>query len=303
VTTAGSLAHDDLLAAIVAGVAARFSRNDGEPKTFLSFGRMASPFTFPMEVEIRQIANVINAVSDEAVTSRIVDPQVWVQERCSKNKAGLRKAYGCIIDVDGRKASPLSTIEQTGTLTPTACWATPDGGKFAYAGVSPVAPDQLSECCKRLTLSFEGGDPASWKPSQGQRLPKCLRQTDSGILLVDFAAHLSNGVPFIADPKAIPFPDRILRALGTTFVTSEERQHVADYLATLGIPVPDSPGDHALYDVCPAGGAKHDARCTYVNRRDDGAIDVICLGGHGGAGRKRWTEADLLVLAEEDHEM
>src|SRR5262249_1769875 len=74
-----------------------------------------------------------------------------------------------------------------------------------------------------------------------------------------------------------------------------DRERIRDHLAELGIAAPEEPG-HALYAACP-GSDEHDANCCYVNVRDSGAIDITCLGGHGGEGKKHWAERDLLLLA------
>ncbi|UQA61440.1 hypothetical protein [Polyangium aurulentum] len=267
------------------------------PRVCMSFGRMHSDVTFPMQVEVPRIAELLNEISDASVAKGLHDVQFWLQQRTSK--AGAPDTiHGAVIDIDAPATDVLGEVERAGMPMPAACFQTLNGYKLIYALDSAVNAVLIEQIAKRLTLGFEGGDPGSWSVSQGQRLPKCLRTTASGVILVDFKAQLANPIPLTSDIASVPFPRRVMRALGGWSPAPADRERIREYLAEMGIPAPESAG-HALYAACPVS-EEHDSKCCYVNVDDNGAISVTCLGGHGGEGKKYWSEANLLMLAAGD---
>lgn len=290
--------EDEDLAEIIASVSSRFTIGTGSEEAvqtvFISFGCMHSEVTFPMEVEVRRIAELLNAVADATVLMDLRDVQFWLQKRTCK--AGAPEAiHGVVVDVDVPVADILGEVERAGIPMPAAYFPTLNGFKLLYLFAAAADVAFVERIAKRLTLAVEGGDPASWSPSQGQRLPRCLKTTTSGIVEVNFTAQFANPVALVPTVDAVPFPRRILRRLGAWSPSPADRERIRDCLAELGIAAPEEPG-HALYAACPAI-EEHNTKCCYVNMRDGGAIDVTCLGGHCGEGKKHWTERDLLFLA------
>jgi hypothetical protein len=289
---------DEVLADIVSDMASQFTPCAGNAQVVqtvtISFGRMHSDVTFPMEVEVRHIAALLNDVSDATVLMDLHDVQFWVQRRASKSVAP-EAVHGVVVDVDVQVTDIVAEVERAGIPMPVAYFPTLHGCKLVYV-LEAVADVTVFEClAQRLTLALEGGDPASWNLSQGQRLPKCLKTTPAGVEAVNFVAQLANAVPLAPVVEAVPFPRRILQRLGAWSPSAGDRDRIRDYLAELCIAAPEEPG-HALYAACPVS-EEHSKKCCYVNVRDGGAIDVTCLGGHGGEGRKYWSERDLLLLA------
>jgi len=290
--------NDEHLAEIIALVSSRFTIGAGTGGAVqtvpISFARMHSEVTFSMEVEVRRIAELLNDVSDATVLMDLHDLQFWVQRRTSKS-AQPEAIHGVVVDVDVQVTDILAEIERAGIPMPAAYFPTLNGYKLIYIFAAAVDAAVCEQIAQRLTLALEGGDPASWNPSQGQRLPRCLKTSASGVVAVNFTAQLANPVALAPAVEAVPFPRRILRRLGAWSPSPADRERIRDYLAELGIAAPEEPG-HALYAACPVI-EEHDTKCCYVNMRDGGAIDVTCLGGHGGEGKKHWAERELLLLA------
>ncbi|MDC0749959.1 hypothetical protein [Polyangium mundeleinium] len=273
------------------------SPDTSAPTTCVSFGRMHSDVTFPMVVEVPRIAELLNNVADAAVAMGLHDVQFWLQQRT--NKAGAPETiHGAVVDVDVLTADILGEVERAGMPMPAAYFQTLNGYKLVYPLDSAISAELFEQIAKRLTLGFEGGDPGSWSVSQGQRLPKCIKTTARGQVSVDFKAQLANPIPLTSDISSVPFPRRVMRALGGWSPAPADREKIRDYLIEMGIPAPESPG-HALYAACPVSD-EHDSKCCYVNVDDIGAVSMTCLGGHAGEGRKYWSEANLLMLAGGD---
>ncbi|WP_438033714.1 hypothetical protein [Sorangium sp. So ce204] len=287
---------DEELAEIIARVSSAFAIGSEEAvqTIVVSFACMHSNIAFPMEVQVRHVAEVLNHVGDAAVLAGLHDAQFWVQRRVSKS-ARPEAIHGAVVDVDVQVTDVLAEIERAGIPTPTAYFPTLNGYKLVYAFAAAADVSVFEQIALRLTLALEGGDPASWNPSQGQRLPKCLKTTTSGVVAVNFAAQLANPVALAPVVQAVPFPRRLQRQLGAWSPSPADREQIREFLAQVGIPAPDEPGK-ALYAACPAS-EEHDSKCCYVNVHEGGAINVTCLGGHGGEGKKHWSERDLLLLA------
>ncbi len=290
--------EDEHLAEIIASFASRFTTGAGNEvggqAVAISFARMHSDVTFSMEVKVRRIAELLNDVADATVRMDLHDVQFWVQQRTGKS-VKAEAIHGVVVDVDVPAADVLAEVERAGVPVPAAYFPTLNGYKLVYAFAATVDVAVFEGIAQRLTLAVEGGDPASWNPAQGQRLPKCLKTTTSGVVAVNFTAHLANPIALAPAIEAVPFPRRVLRRLGAWSPSPGHREQIRDYLAERGVAAPEEPG-HALYAACPVS-EEHDTKCCYVNVRDGGAIDVTCLGGHGGEGKMHWSERDLLLLA------
>ncbi|WP_438040244.1 hypothetical protein [Sorangium sp. So ce128] len=289
---------DEELAEIIARVSSAFAIGAGSEEAVqtvvVSFACMQSNIAFPMEVQVRHVAEVLNHVGDAAMLVGLHDVQFWVQRRASKS-AQPEAIHGAVVDVDVQATDVLAEIERAGIPTPTAYFRTLNGYKLVYAFAAAAAASVFEQIALRLTLALEGGDPASWNPSQGQRLPKCLKTTTSGVVTVNFTAHLANPVALAPVVEVVPFPRRLQRQLGAWSPSPADREQIREFLAQAGIPAPDEPG-HALYAACPVS-EEHDSKCCYVNVCEGGGVHVTCLGGHGGEGKKHWSERDLLLLA------
>ncbi|WP_437656749.1 hypothetical protein [Sorangium sp. So ce1182] len=290
--------QDEDLAAIISCVSSEFTSGAGTEEAIqtvaVSFARMHSDIAFPMEVQVRHVADVLNKVSDAAVFMGLHDVQFWMQRRVSKG-AQPEAIHGVVVDVDVQVTDILAEVERAGIPMPAAYFPTLNGYKLVYAFAAVVDVAVFEQIAQRLTLALEGGDPASWNLSQGQRLPKCLKTTTSGVVAVDFTAQLANPVALAPVVEVVPFPRRVQRQLGAWNPSPSDRERIRDYLVEVGIPAPEDP-DKALYAACPVS-EEHDSKCCYVNVHEGGAIDVTCLGGHAGEGKKHWSERDLLFLA------
>ncbi|WP_437723623.1 hypothetical protein [Sorangium sp. So ce861] len=291
---------DEELAEIVSCVSSELTSGAGTEgavqTVVLSFARMHSDIAFPMEVQVRHVAEVLNRVAGVTVLMGLHDVQFWVQRRVSKG-AQPEAIHGVIVDVDVQVTDILAEVERAGIPMPAAYFPTQNGYKLVYAFAAVVDVAVFEQIGQRLTLALDGGDPASWNPSQGQRLPKCLKTTTSGVVAVDFTAQLANPVALAPVVEVVPFPRRVQRQLGAWNPSPSDRERIRDYLAEVGIPAPEDSGK-ALYAACPASEEhEHDSKCCYVNVHEGGAIKVTCLGGHAGEGEKHWSERDLLLLA------
>ncbi len=267
----------------------------GKLTTYITFGLLEAYRTFYYEVPFEHVVDIINAVGIATVQAGLVDVQFAFAKRTSKAAKDLEGLFGIIIDVDITTTDIVREVERAGVPMPTLGFPSPHGFKVGYPTVARMSPEAFDESGKRFTLAFEGGDPASWHPGQMQRLPRCLRATEAGIIPVTYAATLMNPVPFDGSPTSVPFPFRVRRALGSGAVSEAERTRLREYLDELGIPAPEEPG-HLLYAACPAS-PSHDSPCTYVNVNDAREISLHCVGGHDGTGAKHYTETQLADLA------
>lgn len=289
--------EDQILETIVARAASETTSSDA-PTTYLTFCRMVGRPVFVAEVPLPDVAAMLNGVGDAAVAAGLHDVQFRVGKHPGRDAGGLGDIYGVVVDVDRPTYDVLAEIEQAGVPMPTVYFMTAGGLKLVYAADRAIDLTTFDELAARITLAFDGGDPRSWAPTQGQRLPHVLKRTKTGIVEVNFRAYQASGEPFAADPGAVPFPRRVLRALGIDVLSSADRRRVRDYLDDIGIPAPGAPG-HAVYARCPAQD-EHSAKKCFVNVRADGSIFIVCLGDHDGAGRITWSERELLALAGGD---
>lgn len=288
-------AKADTLWPIISALATRFGPVVGEPRTYVSFARMTGTAAFPVPVAIARLAELLNDAGDATVEVGIEDVQFWLQRRTLKAADGLAAIYGIVVDVDKKPLEVISEVEHAGTRLPTSHFETLNGFKLAYASDHPLPLSVFEEIAQRLTLAFDGGDPASWHASQGQRLPKCLKTTEQGVVRVEHVAYMANAAPVTLVPSSIPFPRRVVRELGGWSPSEHERAIIRNHLEALGIAVPTTPGT-SLGATCPER-REHDSRCCYVNVRDDGSIHITCLAGHDGRGQLHWSEQALFKLA------
>lgn len=266
--------------------------------TWVSIGLLAGDTrTVAVRLPRDRIPAFLNAVGEATVHAGLVDVQFWLQERRSKAPHGLKQICGAVVDVDVATADVIGTVQQAGVPMPTFHFRTANGFKLAFVYQRPASQLEAEAWAKALTLAFVGGDTNSALPSQGQRLPTCLKSTEAGIVQVSYPAMASNPHPLDPSLDGLVFPERVRARLADTRLSPASRDLVEEYLAECGTPAPDSPGSR-LYQSCPD--ATHDAPCTYVRRADSGEVSVVCLGGHGGEGSRRWTEAQLGKLAGVD---
>lgn len=291
-------AAEQTLANIVQQAEKAYAVSDAEAlMTWVSFALMTGHLAFPVCVAIAALASLINAVAKAAFDAGLVDVQIYAQKRTSRDAAGLEGIYGVILDIDHAMPDVLAAVEVAGARVPNVYWATPrPGAKLVYAAAGPLTEAAFVETAMRLALHFDHNDPKSWSSHQGQRLPTVLRAQSGGPLLrVTNTAHLANAAPLASDPANVGFPPRVRFALGGDIISPAERHRVRAFLERLGIPAPEDAGA-AVYDVCPDCDG-HSSKCCYVNVADDGSIRVVCLAGHGGEGKRVWSEATLLELA------
>jgi len=286
---------DGALGAIVQDVIKTFrAPGANDHSTWVSFALMTGHAAFAVSVAVPDVPTLLNALSSATVKAGLLDVQFYLQKRTSRDAAGLELICGVTLDIDKPTVDPLVEVELAGIPIPTAHFLTAGGYKLLYVFEGPASEPVAAEVGARIGLGLEGIDGASWLTSQAQRLPEVLKTTPTGVVHVQHAALLSNAVPLAPDPGRLPFPHRLLRALGAFVPSPGDRQLVRDYLQQIGIPVPSSPGS-ALYDACPV--SQHSNKCCYVNLQDDGAVSVVCLAGHGGTGRCVWKDPELLRLA------
>ena len=284
-----------LLEKTVLAVSAGFPLSPGQQKTCLSFGLLAARRTVTTEVPFSSVVEVLNSVARATVLAGLLDVQFALAKRASKAAKDLESLWGLVVDVDRRTLDILMEVERAGVPMPTFMFQSVNGFKVAYVAIDAIDAALFGELGRRLTLAFDGGDPTSWEPSQMQRLPSCLKTTESGVENVAFLAQQSNGEPFTPTYDSAPFPHRVARALGAGGADASARRTIREYLEDLGIPAPEDPG-HELYAACPDVPA-HDSACCYVNAAADGEISAHCLGGHGGEGPRHWSEGRLADLA------
>ena len=266
--------------------------------TWVSIGLLAGDTrTIAVRLPLDRIPAFLNAVGEATAHAGLVDVQFWLQERRSKAPHGLKQICGVLIDVDRATTDVIGTVQQAGVPMPACHFRTANGFKLGYVFPRPATQLEAEAWAKALTLAFDGGDTNSALPSQGQRLPSCLKSTESGIVQVSYPALASNAHPLDPSLDGLVFPERIRARLADTRLSPAARDVVEEYLAECGTPAPDAPGSR-LYQSCPD--ATHDAPCTYVRRSDTGEISVVCLGGHGGDGPRRWAEPQLGRLAGVD---
>lgn len=263
--------------------------------TWISFGLMTGDTrTIPVSLPIDRVAEILNEVGSATVGAGLPDVQFWVQERRTKARAGLEKLWGVVIDVDRESVDYVGEVQRAGVPVPNVHFRTARGFKLVYVFSRPATVIEAEAWAKALTLSFESGDPASWAPGQGQRLPICLKTTSAGLVEVSNPARVANITPLDPALDSIPFPERVRAHISDARLSPDARQAVEDFLAENGMAAPESPGSH-LYACCPD--ATHDTDCCYVRRSDAGVLSVVCLGGHGGEGARRWSESQLAALA------
>ncbi len=265
------------------------------PTTWVSLGLLAGDSrTIPVRLPRDSVPAFLNAVGASAVHAGLADVQFWLQERRSKAAHGLKQICGTVVDVDLTTADVLGTVQQAGVPMPTFHFRTVNGFKLGFIFLRTATAHEAATWAKALTLGLEGGDPNSWLPGQGQRLPICLKTTNNGIIEVSHPALASNPAPLDPSLVGLVFPERIRGRLTDAKLSPASRTMVEEYLAECGTPAPESPGSR-LYQSCPD--TTHDDPCAYVRRADSGEVSILCLGGHGGEGQRRWTEAQLGKLA------
>ena len=269
-----------------------------QPSTWVSFGLMTDDHrAVPVKIPILLLAQFLNAVGHACVAQHLVDIQFWLQKRVTKGPAGLLECWGLVADIDRPTSDVLGEVQKACLRVPNCHFKTMNGFKVLYVFTRAATKLEAEAWAKAVTLSFAGGDPLSWLMSQGQRLPACLKTTDTGLVEVNFQALLSNPKPLDPALAGLVFPERFRSILSDSRLTPDARQAVEDYLSDSGTPAPDEPGSR-LYQSCPD--STHDDPCTYVRREETGEVRIVCLGGHGGEGTKRWSENRLAVLAGVD---
>lgn len=208
---------------------------------------------------------------------------------------------GFIADVDRTVVDPASEPFDRQAAIPLVAFSTENGGaRFVYAYANRVSTrDDLEEKHRlfvgQVQLALRGVDPACKRLEQRQYVPAFWRTTKGPRRRVErIAIQTSTSLIDLQTVRA-GLPSGIERLLGITpgELSVAERDEVEGFLVQLGIPA--APHGNVLHSRCPL--KAHASKKTYVNRRGDGAISVVCLGGHGGLGRRSWTEQDLLLLA------
>jgi hypothetical protein len=261
----------------------------------ISIASMLSSTCFVAKVPVANIAAFLNDLGQAAADARLRDVQFWMQQRRHRRQQDV-ELWGMVLDVDEVAQDPFATLSEAGLPAPNSWWRTRHGYKAVWAFNRAAELPTFEGIAQQYTLSVQGGDPQSWSPFQPQHLPIVKKTTDDGIIDVCFPATQPNASPLSVDEIEPELPPRLARALADERrLTDSERDDVEEWLADLGIPAPEGNGQRALYQSCPASD-QHTKACCYVSRRDTGAIDVTCLGGHGGDGHKYWSESDLYAL-------
>jgi hypothetical protein len=282
------------LKSIADNCAGQFPRSN-QPSTFVSVGLLDAYSTYTYELPVSDVTGFIDSLGVAVVETGLADVQFSFTKRTGKADADLEAIYGVVVDVDRATPDIMAEVERAGVPMPTFVYPTLNGFRLAYASARPIPRAVFGEIARKLTLAIEGGDPTSWEPRQMQRLPTCIKTTDTGVITVRFTPTLTNSVPFEAKVDAVRFPIRIKRALGGGMLGAGDREAIRDYLDERGIPAPEEAGSQ-LYDRCPVVDL-HDSKCCYVNVGAEGEITAHCLGGHDGEGEKHWAESQLAALA------
>jgi hypothetical protein len=264
--------------------------------TWVTLAPMIGTTCVTVQVPLAVLVDFLNTVGERTAAAGYADVQLWLQKRRRKRAQDPTEFHGMIVDVDVAVADLIALHSTSGGPMPNLVWPTTAGHRAAFVFNKGVDRATFERIGTELTLGISGGDPHSFSPTQGQRLPTCIKTTRAGAVLMAHQAILTNPVPFDVERWRPSLPRRLGRMLaGATELTGGERAVVEVYLENLGMPAPSEPGS-LRYACCPAE-PDHSKACCYANRADDGRIYVVCLGGHGGEGKRRWSEVTLFGLA------
>lgn len=263
---------------------------------------MAPSAGVTMPVETAALAAYLNEVGERSVVADVADLQLLLGRATGGSSRDIESVHGFVADLDYIVEDPAKEHVVRGAPVPNVVFATESGGaRLLYVFESPFAPSAAEFMEKRIELfhalnvALPALDPSSLKIEQRQYVPMFIRTTKGPRRVVSRIAIPISAQPLNLAQFAPSLPSLVLDALGlgAGLLGDAERDEVTTYLAALGVALPLAGG--ITVSRCPI--KQHSARKVLVGRGKRGTIYCRCLGGHGGAGQKSWTEHDLLRLA------